>query len=239
MGARLRFMSANLWSGAADADALAEIVQRLEVDVVSLQEVAPHQAEALNEVLPYGTLGHAGDGSEVRIGMRRPGRLQIVPMPWRAAHSAVLDPSEWPELQSPMHVVAMHLMAPHLLVPKLSLWQRPRQLRALEAHLAAEPCAQRVLLGDFNSTPSWPAYWRINAQFTDAAVAVADAAGTRPLRTWGPWSGAPRLLRIDHAFVSGLEVDMFRVLEVPGSDHSAIVLDVAPSGAKPATEPAE
>jgi endonuclease/exonuclease/phosphatase family metal-dependent hydrolase len=232
-------MSANLWSGAADPEAFAEIVRRLEVDVVSLQEVAPRQAHVLNEVMPYGTLGPVGDGFGVRIGMRRPARVAIVPMPWRAAHSAVLDPSEWPELQAPMHVVAMHLMAPHLLVPKLSFWQRPRQLRALEAHLAAEPCAQRVLLGDFNSTPSWPAYWRINSQFTDAAVAVAEAAGTRPLRTWGPWSGAPRLLRIDHAFVAGIEVDTFRVLEVPGSDHSAIVMDVTVGDAGAPAEPAE
>jgi hypothetical protein len=76
-------MSANLWDGAADPAALVEMVRRLEVDVIALQEVAPGQAHALNAEMPYGTLGSVGDGHTVRIGMRRPGRVHIVPMPGR------------------------------------------------------------------------------------------------------------------------------------------------------------
>ena len=83
-------------------------------------------------------------------------------------------------------------------------------------------------MGDFNSTPLWPAYRRIRSHLTDAAVAVAERRGRRVGRTWGPWASAPRLLRIDHGFVSGLEVEEFRVVEVFGSDHSAIVMDVVP-----------
>ncbi len=86
---------------------------------------------------------------------------------------------------------------------------------------------QRIVVGDFNATPLWPLDWRMSSQFTDAAIAVARKSGCRPQRTWGPWSGAPRLLRIDHGFVTkGMRVDEFQAVPVRGSDHSAIVMDV-------------
>ena len=58
-------------------------------------------------------------------------------------------------------------------------------------------------------------------------LAVARVGGRRSRRSWGPWDGAPRLLRIDHGFVTkGMRVDEFQVLPVRGSDHSAIVMGV-------------
>ncbi len=84
----------------------------------------------------------------------------------------------------------------------------------------------RLLVGDFNATPYWPWYRRMASQFTDAAVAVAARVGTAPKPTWGPWPGAPKLLRIDHGFLRGLEVEEFEVFEVSGSDHSALVMDL-------------
>lgn len=229
-------MSANLWSGGADPDAFAQLVDGLGVDVVAVQEVDADQAHALNEVLPHGSLGPGSFEDGIGIAMRRPGKVHTVEMPWRQARATVLDPADWPELGVPIQVTAMHLMAPQLLIPRPSFALRPKQLRALEQHLGAAPSTQRVVLGDFNATPLWPAYRRMASQLTDAAVTVADAAGVVPRRTWGPWSGAPRLLRIDHAFVSGVDVETFRVVDVPGSDHSAIVMDVAAAGRSAADE---
>jgi len=223
-------MSANLWSGAADPDGIAQLVERLEVDVLAVQEVTTDQAEAISTVMPHGSLFVGAADGGIAIALRRPGHVQAVPMPYRAVHATVLEPGEWPELTAPLHFTAAHLMAPHSVLPRPSFWLRPRQLRAIEAYLAETPAVQRVVMGDFNATPAWPAYRRIASQLTDAAVAVAAAAGTRPVRTWGPWSGSPRLLRIDHAFVAGLDVEAFRVVHVPGSDHSAIVMDVAAPG---------
>ncbi len=220
-------MSANLWKGGADADALAELVVRLDVDVVAVQEVGPDQAHALNEVLPHGSLGPGPCKDGTGIAMRRPGHVHPVEMPYRRARSTLLHPDEWPGLAHPIQVTAMHLMAPQLMRPRPSFSWRPQQLRALERHLGQSPNGQRVVLGDFNATPLWPAYRRMAAQFTDAAVAVAETRNVAPQRTWGPWSGSPRLLRIDHAFVSGMGVEAFEVVHVPGSDHSAIVIDVA------------
>jgi len=91
---------------------------------------------------------------------------------------------------------------------------------------AAAASSPRVLIGDFNATPIWPLYWRTASQFTDAAVEVARRRGSRLSPTWSPWPGMPKLFRIDHGFVRGLDVEEFKVFEVPGSDHSAIVMDL-------------
>ncbi|NNL64688.1 MAG: hypothetical protein HKP30_00455, partial [Myxococcales bacterium] len=108
----------------------------------------------------------------------------------------------------------------------LGLLRRRPQFTDLKRHLAEPAQGGRVVVGDFNSTPAWPLYWGMKARMQDAAVAVAERRGERPARTWGPWFRAPRLLRIDHGFVSGVEPEGFRVLEIPGSDHSAVLLDV-------------
>jgi hypothetical protein len=85
----------------------------------------------------------------------------------------------------------------------------------------------RIVVGDFNATPYWPWYRRMVSQFTDVAVAVADKTGESPRSTWGPWPGSRRLLRIDHGFVHGIEPEAFEVVDIVGSDHSAIVMDLS------------
>lgn len=84
----------------------------------------------------------------------------------------------------------------------------------------------RVLLGDFNATPYWPWYARMASQFTDAAVTVASKTGSALRPTWGPRPGDAKLLRIDHGFLRGVDVEAFEVLNVLDSDHSAIVMDL-------------
>ena len=88
------------------------------------------------------------------------------------------------------------------------------------------PGPARVLVGDFNATSYWPWYRRIARQFTDVAVAVASKRGSKLLPTWGPWLEGPKLLRIDHGFVRRLEAEEFQVFALPGTDHSAVVMDL-------------
>jgi endonuclease/exonuclease/phosphatase (EEP) superfamily protein YafD len=86
-------------------------------------------------------------------------------------------------------------------------------------------------VGDLNATPNWPAYRRLRGRFDDAAEQAARRVGRAPGRTWGPWPGSPRLLRIDHVLVQGLVGTGSRVLPLRGSDHSALVaeLDLPPA----------
>lgn len=227
MGSSLRILSANLWNGRAHPEAFADLVVALGVDLVAVQELSPEQAEALATVMPHGELEPARDYCGMGVVAQRPLKVSRVAMPYRDARVAHLDEQHWPQLQGPLELLNVHIGAPHMLSPHVGLAIRPRQMRELMRYLGTSQRDQRVLVGDLNATPLWPVYRRIASHLTDAAVTVARRRGRRVEPTWAPWHGAPRLIRIDHGFVAGVEVEDFRVVEVPGADHWAVVMDVA------------
>lgn len=223
--ARLRVVSANLWNGAADPDALGAIIEELAADVVAVQELAPKQAEAIARVLPHGVLEPAHNCTGMGIALRRPALVERLRLPYRDARLArvALDGA-----RLTLEVITVHVQAPLLLPVWRTLRRRRGQLRSLVRHLDEAPGESRIVVGDFNATPGWPLYGRMAARLTDAALEVARRRGTRAEPTWGPRPGGRRLLRIDHAFVQGLVVHDFRVVPLPGGDHAAIVVDVGP-----------
>lgn len=220
-------MSANLWNGAADPAAFAELVARLGADAVATQEMTGAQAEALGRALPHGKLEPAEDFKGMGIALREPARVHRVALPYRDARVAdirwLLPTGGYLELE----LLNVHIHAPHNSPAWRSIARRRGQLRGLVRHIEAAPQRRRVLVGDLNATPLWPMYRRLTAHLTDAAVAAAQRRGVAPRPTWGPWPSAPRLLRIDHALVHGVAVEDFHVVELIGGDHSAIVVDLA------------
>jgi len=224
MGTPLRILSANLQNGGARPEAFAELVETCGPDAVVVQELAPEQADALARVLPHGELAPDRTHTGMGIALRRPARLARLPLAHRSAHLAALEPADWPELSRPVEIVNVHILAPHCHPAWAQPWRRRRQLQALLAHVEADPERARAVVGDFNATPIWPVYRRLARSLEDLALAHARARGTRPARTWPRWRGAP-LLRIDHCFGSGLVVESFEVVDLPGSDHYAIVVD--------------
>ncbi|HWC02839.1 MAG TPA: endonuclease/exonuclease/phosphatase family protein [Methylomirabilota bacterium] len=220
---RLRILSANLANGRADADAFGELVEAAGPDVVAVQELAPPQAEALARVLPFGKLEPAWDHHGMGIALREPGSVRALPLPYRSAFVAELP---GPADDESIEILNLHLAAPHVHPVVQRMKDRRGQLRHVLAHLDATPRRRRALAGDLNSTPLWPAYRRLRARFDDAAVEAARRIGRRPGRTWGPWAGSMRLLRIDHVLVRGLAAAETSVLPLRGSDHSALVADL-------------
>ena len=73
----------------------------------------------------------------------------------------------------------------------------------------------------------WPVYRRMASRMEDAARTLAQREGRPPEPTWGPRPSGRAILRIDHAFVEGVAPQRFRVVPIEGSDHRAIVLDIA------------
>jgi endonuclease/exonuclease/phosphatase family metal-dependent hydrolase len=218
-----RLLTANLANGAADPGAFADLVEAAEPDVVAVQELAPEQAEALARVLPFGKLEPARDHHGMGIALRAPGSVRRLSLPYRSAFVAELA---WPEDDDPVEVLNLHLAAPHVHPVVQRFLDRRGQVRDVIAHLGATPRRRRVLAGDLNATPLWPAYRRLRAHLLDAIADAARRSGRRPQRTWGPWSGSARLLRIDHVLVQGLAATATRVLPLRGSDHSALVADL-------------
>jgi endonuclease/exonuclease/phosphatase (EEP) superfamily protein YafD len=163
------------------------------------------------------------------IALRHPGKYERIPLHFRDARRAVLEPSDWPGLGHAIDLVNVHFQAPHSMRPFPSGWVRWQQMRGLERFFGENPAAVRAVVGDCNATPGWPLYHRLARQLRDGALEVAAREGRRVEATWGPKPESPRLLRLDHAFVHGLEVERFRVLPIPGSDHSGILMELRPA----------
>ena len=226
MSVRLRILTANLWKGAACPAALARLVAEEGVDVACLQELDWAQADALAEVLPYGRLEPSLRGG-MGIALRQPAKLGWLPLPFRSIRAARLDPKHWPGLSEPVCVWNLHVRAPHTGWPLRSARLRRRQLRGVLRYLERPVAPRLVLVGDFNATPVWPFYREVAKRIPDVALEHARARDERPARTWGPWHGAPRLLRIDHAFARGVGVEAVRRVRLAGSDHDGLLIDVA------------
>ena len=225
----MRIVSANLQNGKVDPVWLRDLVQAMHADGVVLQEADPPHFEALSVDLPHGRFEPGEHHTGMGIALRSPAETTAIPLAWRCAQQARLDPADWPKLSRPLAIVNLHIAAPHVYLPPFyGLILRGRQVRQLEAHFDAafDSSHGTLVIGDFNATPIWPVYRRIAPQFTDAAIAVAQQRG-RPLEpTWG-WPSARRFLRVDHAFTRGVAHIDFQVVALPGSDHSAIVVDLA------------
>jgi endonuclease/exonuclease/phosphatase family metal-dependent hydrolase len=227
----IRLLTANLFHERAEPSALVELLDALAVDVACFQELGARQASAIARVLPHGKLepgASARDHDGMGVAARRPIATQRLALPCRDARLAQLAPAEWPELAAPLELVNLHIQAPHSWPQWRAFARRRAQLAALLPYLDASPRAPRVLCGDFNATPLWPAYRALAARFADLAFECAARGGERPACTWGPWSGSPRLLRIDHALGAGVIAAAARVVPVRGSDHSALVVDLLP-----------
>jgi endonuclease/exonuclease/phosphatase (EEP) superfamily protein YafD len=227
VSACFRLITANLLNGGADPAAFADLIEALKVDAVAVQELSPEQARAIERALPFGKLEPARDYGGMGIALRDPGNVWRLPLAGRGAFVAEVTPRDVP-IGSGIELINVHIIAPHVWPVARSLRHRREQLEGLERYLDASRRRPRAIVGDYNSTPIWGVYRRLAARLGDAAVEAARGRGGRPARTWGPWPGAPRMLRIDHALVSELTVRDCRALAIRGSDHSALLVDLSP-----------
>lgn len=219
-------MTANLWATNLDTPAFADQVRHFAPDVVCTQELGPAAADRLSDLYPHGELIPATDFLGMGVALSRPAKVTWLDLPHKGAQVAVLEPADWPMLTEPLEIVNVHFAAPG---PRRMLRHhvaRRRQLAGFERYLRRAPRHRRVVLGDFNATPAWPLYRRLNRQFDDAHRQVAKRFGRLPRRTWGPTPRWPRLLRIDHVMVDRVTVSDLWVVPIPGSDHSGIIFDI-------------
>ncbi len=225
----IRILTANLFGGRADADALVELIERLRVDVACVQELSPQLADAISQVLPEGRLGSDRWAKNRGLGIacRRRAEIDHFPLPKRDGWTARLSPEDWDQLQAPVEIVNVHIIAPHALPYFPRRATRRGQLAHLLRFLDREPHVPRAILGDFNASPIWPLYRRLASRLTDAAAAVAtENSGPRPTWPHLPILGIRGLIRIDHCFLSGLSALSVQVVPIRGSDHLGLCVDV-------------
>ncbi len=217
----VRILTANLYADRLHLGAFRDLLEDLQPDVAAVQELSYPAAEVLGGFLPHGVLAPEAGYSGRGLALTAPARTETLPMAHRDGLIALLDPPIWP---ASLEIVNVHMANPIMWPPWRSLRMRSRQLEALKRHISRP--RTRIVAGDFNASPVWPAYRHLAARLDDVAVLAARKRGERPSPTWGPIQRGPRVLRIDHVFVEGLLPLDARVVAIPGSDHRGLLVDV-------------
>ncbi|ACU34306.1 endonuclease/exonuclease/phosphatase family protein [Actinosynnema pretiosum subsp. pretiosum] len=217
-GLPLRVMASNFLVGKADAEAVVREVVERDVDVLAMQELSPAMVRdlenaGLDAVLPHRAFEDEPGGSGSGIASRyplTPARL-VGPSSFRQASAVVELPNG-----KDVEVVSVHPMPP---VEPQGPAQWRRDLAALPPRNADGPI--RVLAGDFNATLDHAPLRRLlDTGYADAADRVG--AGLTP--TWPNEGVVPPLVALDHVLVDDrCPVDWFTAVDVPGSDHRAVV----------------
>jgi endonuclease/exonuclease/phosphatase (EEP) superfamily protein YafD len=216
--AEFRLISFNTWYRNRDHARLTEYLERMDPDVIVLQEITSQQVEELRSRLPHHRYAYAdaakphGAAIVSRWPITSATPLELTPDGARAAEVRV----RW--RASEIAVIGVHLHWP--LGPNASRL-RNRELAALAAR-ARQIEGPLLISGDFNITP-WSAHLR---EFSDEAGLADCARGHGLAPTW-PAQFAPLQIRIDHCFAS----PQWRAIEVSsgprlGSDHRPIVAEL-------------
>ncbi|MCD9140682.1 endonuclease/exonuclease/phosphatase family protein [Streptomyces albireticuli] len=224
VAARLRVLTANLEFGGATPGLLAAL-RRERPDLVSVQECAPAvcgtalgRAE-VRAAYPYRLVvgGGAAEGSAI---------LSRYPLePDGAVPGALAMPRALVRVADvPLRFQVAHPMPP---VPGgLAVWRG--ELGRLRELAAGRGDTALVIAGDFNASQDHAAFRAL------LDTGVRDSAAMLGLARAPSWPRpvAPRLgVQIDHVLVSAaVEPRAARFLDLPDTDHRALVVDVALHG---------
>jgi len=218
--AQLRVLSINLLVDRADPDDLRRVMDETDPDVVCVQELGPSTAAVIESFLTYGHLEPKDDFFGLGIATRHPVTVERLELERRPGWIARLEPEVWSNLSRPLDVFDVHLVNPVDRPWRATTAARRRQVSQIAA-VAAGRDAASVVIGDMNATPAWREYTMLAELGEDAALATGTAA-----RTWSYSLFGPRLLRIDHAFVSGIRPTGTSTIRVRGTDHRALIVDL-------------
>ncbi len=217
--ATFRIITANLFNGRTTPSVLRRLLRAEHPHVFAAQELAPNAARVIERELPHGRLDPRIDYHGMGLALRHPAVVERFDLEHRTGLQAELSDAVWPDLDRSLEVITVHLANPVLRPVRRNIEIRRRQTSQLVRHVRDHP-ARRIVVGDFNATPLWPAYRAVAGVMTDAPRAV-----DWDRRTWAPVWWMPRLLRIDHVFSQGVIPIRARTRRIRRSDHSALIVD--------------
>lgn len=218
----LTVLALNVRNGSADLGTVAGMIRRLHPDLVSLPESGPQYASQLRAALRgTGYLvrsspdGAVADVDAVTVAVAPElGDVRIVPGPRGVFPSLEVTGGELGRLR----FVAFHAAAP---VPtRMDGWIG--DLQRLRQWCGSGPPA--IVAGDFNATLDHSVFRRAISGCRDTAAEL----GRGLIATWP--SSLPRWLgpQIDHVLVTeSLAPVSLDVLDVPGTNHRALVAHIA------------
>jgi endonuclease/exonuclease/phosphatase (EEP) superfamily protein YafD len=215
-GPRLTVLTANLYGEPRAAAEIVGVVRRERPDVLSLQEVTPRVATALEDAglrraMPERVQdvrdGGLGSAVYARLPLRRTPAVE-----GQTVTTARLRMRGAP----PVELLAVHARVP---IREANMDEWRADLRALPAATPRGPV--RILAGDFNATLDHAELRRVlDRGYEDAA----DEVGRGLRATWPSNRRFPPPVTIDHVLADErCGVRSLRVIEVPGSDHRAVL----------------
>lgn len=224
----VRILNCNLQGGRANAAALQDIVASESVDLVCAQELSHDLATMLAEILPHNNMQHDRIHRANGIAARYPIRILPLELPARDGWIARLTPGSWPAIPRTLEVVNVHISAPHTWPYFPRSIRRREQLDLLLRNRRACLDTPHAVVGDFNASPAWPVYRNMLELYKDGMQEAAGAErSASPTWPYIPRLGLRGLIRIDHMFLRHLSCSNARRVEIPGTDHLGIMLDIA------------
>ncbi|MFN8112055.1 MAG: endonuclease/exonuclease/phosphatase family protein [Solirubrobacterales bacterium] len=217
-GPPLRVLAANMMLGTGSAEGLAAVVDELEPDVVSVEELTPELASELDalgfaEEFPHRNLapapGSHGSGLYSRYPLSDPARE--------------IGGRYFPFLSAEVHVPGaepVEVSSVHTVPPTVKGWAAD-----LDAVSSAPEDGRAILLGDFNATIDHaPFRGVLDRGWNDAAATV----GSGLVPTWPQDRHIfPPLYAIDHVLVGGaIGVRSFSARDVASTDHRAVFAEL-------------
>jgi endonuclease/exonuclease/phosphatase (EEP) superfamily protein YafD len=219
-GETLKVLSFNVFTGDADVDALADTIRRERPDVVALPEAGERYRERLQPLiddLGYVSRASVGEHSQDVNGVVALVAPQLGAVDFRVGRIDENSPFPYVEVSGgemgDLRFVAFHSVAPT--AGSVGQWR-------VDLAGAGDWCRTgkpTVVAGDFNATLDHSVLREAMADCEDAA----SQRGTALTATWPTsmprWFGT----EIDHVFSSTGTAESFEVLDLPGSDHRAIL----------------
>ncbi|CUR56432.1 putative PE-PGRS family protein [metagenome] len=223
--APVRVLTVNLYRGAADAPTVVDKAVRQDVDLLVLQEISPGVLSDMNDAglsdaFPY----HAGKPDPAVAGTMV---FATVPLDQVTRLATDFDSLA---VTAALPDGDLRLFAVHPQPPKKDIEGWAADLDALAMAIADQH--PDVVAGDFNATSDHVQFRRLlDAGTVDAAERLNT--GWQP--TWPANDaktilgiGLPRLVQIDHVLIGPeMAATGVRRIMIPGSDHSAVLAEVA------------
>jgi endonuclease/exonuclease/phosphatase family metal-dependent hydrolase len=220
-GSPLTVMTANLALGEADPAALVNAVRTHRVDVLAVEELTDAEVgrlrrAGLEETLGYHQLSPQPGASGSGLWSRRPlSRLASWDSFFAMPAASVEVGGRW---------VVLHVV--HAFPTLLSGSQGFRSDYAVLTRRVGnlDPASPAVILGDFNASLD---HAELRTLMGDRFRDAPEIAGAGLLRTWSPSRHLPPLLHLDHVLVDRhFGVRDVTVVDIPGSDHRAVVAEL-------------
>jgi endonuclease/exonuclease/phosphatase family metal-dependent hydrolase len=213
-------MTANVLEDAVDTAYLGDLVDRVDPDLVFLQEMTEGAAGVLADRFNHHFLFPSEEFEGRGVASKHEAECGSIDLPWRSGTQVRLT-VDGKTLVS----AGVHMPNPIQFPWWRSVRERRDQVEALLTWAERQEADALVIAGDMNASPIWPLYRRLAHRFDDLAMTAAEEVGAKPEPTWGWRPGWPRMLRIDHIFGSGVTPIATQVEPVRGSDHHALIVD--------------